>query len=150
MKDIWRTVMENASYIGYIRWYNEQATSEFIFDGLFFKYDINNLLNEKPKIIELLNDQSKNKKQELRNGDIEDFITSHKTDDYYNLCNGHDVIKLLMKILSQRERNLYTALRLSYQNYHFIKTKLYQNIVLWQKESGCSIVDDRVSIEGIV
>jgi hypothetical protein len=144
MKAIWGTVMENASYIGYIRWYNEQTAYEYIFNGVLFNYDITNPLNEKPGIIEILNNQPENKKQELKSKSIENFIESHRTDDYYNLCNGHDVIKLLMKILSQGERNLYTALRLSYQNHHFAKTKLYRDIVLWQEKFGYSIVNSTV------
>jgi 5S rRNA maturation endonuclease (ribonuclease M5) len=140
MEDIWKNIMENASYIGYIHWYNEQTNFGYSIDGIFFKYDITNPSNEKSKIIEVLNNQSENKKQELRSEDIENFIEIHKTGDYYNLCNGHDVIKLLMKTLSQGERNLYTALRLSYQNHHFIKTKLYRDIVLWQEQSGYSVV----------
>jgi hypothetical protein len=140
MKEIWGNIIENASYIGYIHWYNEQTNSGYSIDGIFFKYDITNLSNEKSRIIEILNNQSENKKWELKSEDIENFIEIHRTDDHYNLCNGHDVIKLLMKILSQGERNLYTALRLSYQNHHFIKTKLYHDIVLWQEKFGYSIV----------
>jgi hypothetical protein len=144
MEYIWRTIIENASYIGYIRWYNERTNFGYIIDGIFFKYDITSLLNEKSGIIEIVNNQSENKKQELKSEDIENFIENHKTDDYYNLCNGPDVIKLLMKTLFQGERNLYTALRLSYQNHHFVKTKLYRDIVLWQEQSGYSIVSGSV------
>jgi hypothetical protein len=143
MEGIWENVMENAFYVGYIRWYNDQTASEIIFDGIFFKYDTQNLLNEKQKIIEILNNQSKNKKQELRNDNIENFIITHKTDDYYNLCNGHDVIKLLIKTWLQGV-DVYYDLRLSYQNHHFVKTKLYRDIVLWQEKFGYSIVNSTV------
>jgi hypothetical protein len=144
MKDAWGIIIENASYIGYIRWYNEWTNFGYSIDGIFFKYDIDNLSNEKSRIIEMLNNQSENKKQDLKSEDIENFIEGHRTDDYYNLCNGHDVIKLLMKTLSQGERNLYTALRLSYQDHHFIKTKLHRDIVQWQQQSGFSIVSDGI------
>jgi hypothetical protein len=139
MEDIWGDVIENASYVGYIRWYNEQTASELMFAKIFDKYNAYDLLNEKPKIIQLLNSQSINKKQELKNEDIENFIVSHKTDDYYNLCNGHDVIDLLTKNWLHGA-NIMSNLKSKYQNHHFAKTKLYHDIALWQEQSGYSVL----------
>jgi hypothetical protein len=143
MGNIWGTVIENASYIGYIRWYNDQSASKLVFDKIFNYYDTNDILNEKPKIIQALNNQSTHKKQELKYADIENFITNHRTDDTYNLCNGHDVIKLLTKTWFHGA-NMNRTLKSLYQNYHFIGTKLYHDIALWQQKFGHSIVSDRI------
>jgi hypothetical protein len=139
MRKIWDTIAENAVYMGYLHWYNFRTNSGYSLDGLFYKYDIAGIAREKQKILEIINAQSPHKKQELKEDAVKDFIALNSTTDICNLCNGHDAISLLMITLPVGERAVYTALRLSYQKSHFMRTRLYADLVSWQEKSGFTL-----------
>jgi hypothetical protein len=65
---------------------------------------------------------------------------STKTDDVFNLCNGHDVTALLVKIFNINAKKLAEALRLSFHREQFIKTVLYRELLAWQTEHGIVIL----------
>ena len=38
---VWKTIIKDASFAGYIRWFNEKNDYQIVFDGLFYKIDSN-------------------------------------------------------------------------------------------------------------
>ena len=67
--------------------------------------------------------------------------------DYYNLCNGHDVLKamaLCITALNPKLKNLKhdalpANLRIAYRQADFAQTILYQNLKNWESSSGYSL-----------
>jgi hypothetical protein len=143
MKSIFDNILENAAYMGYLHWYNYETNYGYSFDGIFYKYDTDKIAREEQRIIDIINIQSPYKKQELKKEDVDSFISQKNTDNMYNLCNGHDVIILFMKKLSVGERAIYTALRLSYQKLHFMRTNLYAALNRWQQRSDFMLFEEK-------
>lgn len=71
---------------------------------------------------------------------IDTFSTENKTNDYFNLCNGHDVIALLVKTFNINVKKIAEALRLSFHLEEFIKTILCRELLAWQTDHGITIL----------
>jgi hypothetical protein len=93
-----------------------------------------------------LNNRSKTKTQEITAELIGSFKETNKTDDFLNLCNGHDVTALfallIIRIIGKKTtQDVFCGyLRTSFQLPHFIKTQLYQDIVTWQDKNSFKII----------
>jgi ribosomal protein L16 Arg81 hydroxylase len=109
-----------------------------VFDGLFYKTDRSD--DREQLLLDQLNAQSPDKKEPLTRETINDFITNHKTDDIFNLCNGHDVTALLVKTFNINSKQLATALRLSFHHKQFAMTVLYQKLSAWQIQHSIAIL----------
>ncbi|MDR1274294.1 MAG: DUF4435 domain-containing protein [Odoribacteraceae bacterium] len=145
--DIWQNVLQESSYIAYIRWYNEKKNGRILFSGLKYGDNLAEISDGKislkiPDLLQELNMRSKNKTEELTSENMEDFIATHKTRDLLNLCNGHDVTALLSLIIGGRvsHHEFCRHLRLSFNMQHFSQTKLYAGIAVWQAQHGYSIL----------
>jgi hypothetical protein len=132
------TVVKAASFVGYIRWFNEKNDYKIVFDGLFYKPDCGD--DREQLLLDQLNEQSSDKKETLTKEMINDFITTYKTDDIFNLCNGHDVTALLVKAFTINSKQLATALRLSFHQEQFIRTALYRKLLAWQTRQGIAVL----------
>jgi hypothetical protein len=137
MNVIWEAVLRLASFMGYIRWYNEKNDCGISFGGLFSNDGINISQNDHQAIIDKLNFRAKTK---ITEDIISVFIDNNKTDDVFNLCNGHDVSTLLTLAVKTNEREFKSALYASFHSYLFAQTKLFQNILEWQTIYGFNIL----------
>jgi hypothetical protein len=137
MNVIWESVLQLASFMGYIRWYNEKNDCGISFRGLFSNDGINASQNDHQAIIDRLNAQAKNK---ITEDMISVFIGNNKTDDVFNLCNGHDVSTLLSLAVKTNEREFEAALYASFHSHLFAQTKLFQNILEWQTIHGFNML----------
>lgn len=144
---IWENVVQVASYIAYIRWYNEKNNCKIRFSGLGYGDYLTEtasckILLEKNDLLRELNTRSNNKTDELTSENIDDFIAIHPTGDLLNLCNGHDVTALFSLIIGNQVsiREFRRHLRLSFTMQCFAKTKLFSDIDNWQKEHGYAIL----------
>lgn len=139
---IWKNVLEEASYIGYIRWYNDINDSEINFKGL--KYggmiglDSGKIHLIKSQLLEELNKRSKNKKEHLTEELIARFIEEKNTNDSLNLCNGHDATDLFsLRLGGKISANSFVKdLRLSFTNEQFRRTKLYKQLQEWENQNN--------------
>jgi hypothetical protein len=138
MDSVWESIVKEASFAGYIRWFNEKNDYKIVFDGLFYKTDRND--GREQLLIDQLNEQSPDKKGPLTKEMINDFIITCKTDDIFNLCNGHDVTALLVKAFNSNSKQLAMALRLSFHHEQFIRTVLYRKLLAWQTDHGIAIL----------
>lgn len=143
----WSEILNEASYVGYIRWYNEKNNCSINFKGL--KYgDIIEIEAakvksfQKDKLLDVLNERSKNKTTCLSHALIDSFTLSHKTSDLLNLCNGHDVSDFIALfvggIVSKKEFQRH--LRLSFQMVDFARTDLYADLNKWQNMNGFELL----------
>jgi hypothetical protein len=139
MDPAWESIVKDASFAGYIRWFNEKNDYKITFDALFYRAD-GNAVDREQALLDQLNIQSPDKKGLLVKKIINDFITAYKTDDVFNLCNGHDVTTLLVRIFKINEKQLATALRLSFHQGLFIRTALYRELLAWQTDHGIVIL----------
>ncbi len=135
--------------IGYIRWLNERLSKNINFKRLNYENFINksqcNISINLDKLInEIINVSSLNKNEIIR--EIEKLkLISY---DYLQICNGHDITKLLAYLFNhqgnsdktniKRER-IEEALRLSYNFNDFQKTRLYNNLNIWQQQYNIQI-----------
>lgn len=130
--------------IGYIRWFNEKLSKSINFKRLNYENFINksecNISIDLNKLInEVVNISSLNKQE------IENEIKNLKliSDDYLQICNGHDITKILAYLLNHqgnsdktniKQERIEEALRLSYSFNDFQKTILYNNLDNWQQQ----------------
>lgn len=146
-EDIWENILQESSYIAYIRWYNERGGCKILFSGLKYGDSLTAISNGKislknQELLQILNVRSHNKIEELTSENIDNFIISNKTNDLLNLCNGHDVTALLSLLIGGliSHKEFCRHLRLSFTIQHFSQTKLYSNISDWQTKHGYSVL----------
>jgi hypothetical protein len=142
-EEIMRSVLQEISHMAYIRWYNQRNQCNVVFRGLdftsIFKIQDGKIEQDKKRLLDALNRRSFNKTRALSSGEITAFIRENRTDDSLNLCNGHDVIMLIVLILEHETKecisreDFYDVLRGSFQLNHFMRTRLYGSLFAWQK-----------------
>jgi hypothetical protein len=144
---IWENILQESSYIAYIRWYNEKNRSEVLFSGIKFGENLSEIMNskiylKKEKLLNALNNRSVNKKEELTFEHINNFIDQNQTNDFLNLCNGHDTTALFSLIIGGQvsHTEFCRHLRLSFTLQEFSSTKLYSEINSWQQKNGFAIL----------
>lgn len=143
---IWQNILSEAAYLGYIRWYNDKNDNKIIFSGLgygdFVSPTATEIHWETTRLLDNLNQRSKNKHTPLTETLIDTFISTHKTVDLLNLCNGHDVIALLALLMSGKAtpKSLSKDLRLSFTISYFRQTRLYAQLQEWQEQTHFYIV----------
>ena len=135
---VWEATIKDASFAGYVRWFNEKNDYRIVFAGLFYKADSSG--DREQVLLDQLNEQSPDKKGTLTKELVYDFITGHTTDDVFNLCNGHDICGLLVKAFNINTKQFASALRLSFHKEQFIRTTLYQELLAWQADNGTTIL----------
>jgi len=145
--DIWQNILQESSYVAYVRWYNEKKNCKMFFSELRYGVGLteisnNRLLLKCQDLLHALNIRSSNKTEELTSQNINNFITDNRTDDLLNLCNGHDVTALLSLTIGSQisHKEFCRHLRLSFSIQHFGQTKLYSDISDWQTKSGYAIL----------
>jgi hypothetical protein len=138
MDSVWESIVKEASFVGYIRWFNEKSDYKIVFDGLFYKAGYGD--DREQLLLDQLNEQSPDKKESLAKDTINDFITTYKTDDIFNLCNGHDVTALLVRAFNINLKPVVTALRLSFHREQFIRTALCRELLAWQNRHGIAVL----------
>lgn len=143
---IWQNVLEEASYIGYIRWYNDINDNKINFSGIGYG-KIADLVDEKlklkkPLLLDELNQRSPNKERILTDETVNTFIETSPTDDSMNLCSGHDVAAFLSLIIGSdtTSKGVEKALRFSFNIQHFRRTKLYKQLQEWQNQNSFQII----------
>jgi hypothetical protein len=137
------TILQETAYMAYVRWYNQKHQCNINFRTLDFAtiFDVHdwNIEQDKNEFLNILNRLSNKKTKVLTNEEINDFIRENQTNDRFNLCNGHDVTKLIALLLSNIKKcsvspeDYCNVLRESFQLTHFMQTKLYANILAWQQ-----------------
>ncbi|MDR2424904.1 MAG: DUF4435 domain-containing protein [Prevotellaceae bacterium] len=149
--EIWQNIMQQSSYLAYIRWYNEKNNCQINFSGLKYGDKLTEISKGKisfknQALLQTLNIRSKDKTEELTETNINDFITDNKTADGLNLCNGHDTIALLALIVGSlvSYKELCRHLRLSFTIKEFLQTKLYLQLSDWQTRNGYNILKNAV------
>jgi hypothetical protein len=145
VKTIWNNVIQESSFVAYIRWYNEKKQCKINFSGIGYGNLIgltdSKITLKNQELLNELNKRSNHKTEVLTFESIDNFINANKTDDLLNLCNGHDVTALLSLVIGSQVS--YTEfcrhLRLSFNFNEFRRTKLYSEIYEWQKKYGYTV-----------
>lgn len=144
---VWKNILEESSYIGYIRWQNDMNHNKINFSeikfGLLSEITEGKFHFKREDLINELNIRSKNKTQELVSTDIENFIGINYTTETLNLCNGHDTTAILALTIGSKVsyKELCRHLRLSFTSTEFFTTKLYRQIFHWQTRNGYDILN---------
>lgn len=152
LENLKNIVYKSALYIGYLRWFNEKkffCTKEYIlkFDRLDFRQFISkegcNLEIDVSKLINHLLECSRN--TQLSESDLKQTIEELKklSQDFLQICNGHDITKILSLLLINRidPKSIERSLRLSYSFDYFIKTNLYKDLKEWETKSGFKLFE---------
>jgi hypothetical protein len=142
--------------IGCLRWFNDKQFKEngnylLRFKGLNFNNFIdvslcNILINEDKLLLEILIHSG----SDLTTDNLKNIINNLKSnsDNYQQICNGHDIAKLLAYLFNHKDNSdksninqerIEEALRLSYNLDDFKKTKLYNDLNKWQQQFDIQI-----------
>ena len=153
VENIKSNIFECASYIGYSRWFHEKEsklTEKYIlkFDGLDFKKFITikkcQIFFDKNKFLDTIIEYSTQK--DLTANDLSNKIKNlkQKSEDYLQICNGHDLTKLLSLILfgNINQKKVESSLRIAFNIEYFKETYLYKNIREWATENNYQIFDE--------
>lgn len=145
-----RDVLQKISYMAYIRWYSKKNHCNLSFAGLdftgIFKIQDEKIEQDDEKLINVLNQRSNKKTEPMTSEKVNIFIRENQTDDVFNLCNGHDVTALIALILEDKTKknisreDYCSVLRESFQLNHFMQTKLYTSICIWQQTNNFDIL----------
>jgi len=147
--DIRTKILSQASFIGYIRWYNDTNQLQIRFEGIGFGSYYDGSSNfDKEKCVTDLNLRSSNKIRVFTNDDIATFIEGKSGIDLFQLCNGHDTSALFALHLTKRTdlsqsisyKDFQKCLRLSYQKEDFEQTNLYASIKIWAETEHFDIL----------
>lgn len=135
-------LLGSLAFVGGIRWLDhlEGLGLKFKDIGLGDFYDAANLELNKARCIQNVEARSPNKKRSIQEQEINHKISG--VTDYFNLCNGHDVVKGLALYITAKSKNgvksleLERALRIAYRKEDFATTGLYLELKKWQNTSG--------------
>jgi hypothetical protein len=138
--ELLEAAMREAEYISYIRWVDAD-----IHYGLDFNFGIAFFIKSgktKQDLLYTLNSRSKEKTKEITEADVESFVECHRTVDYYNLCNGHDIFGFLSLYIGNEtsQKEIAKIFRSSFHWRHFSQTNLYNSLKEWQMKHGFTIL----------
>ncbi len=136
-------------FVSYLRWWNDQNNAELKFKAVSYGgvFEGNTLKMDVEKYLMKLISVSPNAIEKDTN-----LLTLHAkslekpTHDLYQLCNGHDFMKILsLYINGKRTQDHINDIRLSahfrtaYSKPAFYKTQLYANLQKWASENHTTI-----------
>jgi hypothetical protein len=150
--NIKQNILNEASYIGYIRYYNNINNGSINFEGIkigeIVERPSDNLLLQKSSYLQKLNLHSSNKTISIDENTVNQFIVSNPVCDLYQLVNGHDFIKLLasrinfqiLKGKNTSHKDVSKSLRNSYRMDEFKQTNLYKSLLSWQNVNNHDVL----------
>jgi hypothetical protein len=130
------------SPMGYLRWYNERAGLGIAFEKLSFGtlFDFANM--KLPLEAFLRRHFTDDRVTEI----IQEVEGMHQAEhDSYQLCNGHDFLKVLALYLTSlnprgvNEQNIASHFRVAYTFAAFARTQLHQLFMAWLTDKGIAI-----------
>jgi hypothetical protein len=132
-------------FLSAIRWLNNTEDLGLNFDGLALNnfYDAANLSLDKEKCLMNIEQRSPKKKRSIAEAEIHEKTAN--ISDYYNICNGHDVLKAFALHLSSHNReginheHIAGSLRIAYRKEDFAETALFANLKNWESQTGYSL-----------
>ncbi|SJM90877.1 conserved hypothetical protein [Crenothrix polyspora] len=125
-----------------IRWINNTEDLGLNFDGIGLAkfYDANNLFIDKDRCLHEVVTRSPKKKRVPDIAEIDSKLSG--VNDYYNLSNGHDFLKAFaLHVTANGSRGIShdeigNALRIAYRKDEFKLTVLFNNLKLWESNTG--------------
>jgi hypothetical protein len=139
-------ILKAISFIGYFKLLNEIEKLEINFEGIDFDklIDIQTFEIDKKTLIDTALNQSPNTKERNTSillGKINSIISVRH--NLYQLCNGHDFMKVLSVYLKPMKQvkpsDLESQFRTTYTLQHYQSTNLYKNTLNWATENNCKL-----------
>lgn len=141
---VWSKVLPVARYIGYLRICNHINNygcilREHIKPGKIWDFSIHDFIVSWKEMC------ASSLEQFISLEDVDKFVKDNELDGFslYDICRGHDVIKLLSLALIQNEYNTKAIMKKMIDSYtldDFRGTKLYGSIDSWQKEKKLRVL----------
>ena len=138
------SLLVSLAFLSGIRWLNDTEELNLNFNGIGMVkfYDQLNLILDKTQCLQYIESRSPNKIRTIpiQVEEIETKISD--VDDYYNLNNGHDVVKAFALHIAKingkgvKDDELCKALRIAYRKEDFAQTRLYRNLKNWEQQTG--------------
>jgi hypothetical protein len=148
--NIKKNILEEASFVGYIRYYNNKNNGSINFKGISLGNVVtkqnDNLYLQKKLLIQELNKSSPYKTKAIDESIVNQFILSNTVEDLFQLVNGHDFIKLLSHRINFsitrkiNHKDIAKSLRNTYRIDDFKQTQLYSKLLQWQTNFGYDIL----------
>jgi len=135
-------ILRSITFIAGIRWINWRENLKLNLKNLKFGAFFNaySLELNKSDMLEVIHSRSPNKLRQLSIEEVEKTIND--VDDLFNLCNGHDFIKVFSLYASYKGNirakpcNIASSLRCSFAEQDFQKTLLYKELKKCELKTG--------------
>lgn len=145
-KVVRENILKAIRFVGYFRWLNEIEVLEIEFDRLDFGslFDEKNFhLNEKELVSMAL---ERSRKARINDTSLLLSKISQLMDvnhDLFQLCNGHDFMKVLSVYLKPMKQikpsDLESKFRIAFTPQYYQSTNLYKNTLNWATENNCKL-----------
>jgi hypothetical protein len=147
--DLRKKILESLVWFSLIRLYNHIHDLALIVENfpihecIDFQKNNNSFVVQKRKCVDLVNQKSVNKKQDIKEEYIDQM--NFATFDYWNLCNGHDFLKVWAKFLHNltgkniNDEKLKHDLCLVFNQDLFKETQLYAQLKKWEQHFSLSL-----------
>jgi hypothetical protein len=137
-------ILAQMAFVGYVQFYNFHLDKGFNIKVLSFQEFVSPIdckfELDRDKFLKQLEEKTK---KEVDIAELDNFISEHLTEDYYNLCNGHNICSVIALSTSnpKRKREFVEAtLRPAYRLSDFIETTLYKDIKKWQEKNKIELL----------
>ncbi len=145
-KVVRENILKAIRVVGYLRWLNEIEVLEIKFDII----DFGSIFNEKSfqfdekELLSMIIKRSPNAKikdASLLLSKINQLMDVNH--DLFQLCNGHDFMKVLSVYLKPMKQvkpsDLESKFRIAFTIQHYQSTNLYRNTLNWASENNCKL-----------
>ncbi len=131
---IFNQKLSELRFTSYLRFVNHIQDWQLNFQGISFAkaFNIQEIIIDNNRISELILSQSPNaQEKEINNIKAKISEMESPNHDILQLCNGHDLVKIIGLFIGVNDKNVAQKIRTSYRSADFERTKLYQNISKW-------------------
>jgi hypothetical protein len=140
--DFFNKKLSELRFTSYLRFVNHKNNWQFNFKGISFGkvFDNQSITIDNNKILDLVLSRSPDAVEKNKNN-VENIILEVESSDHdiLQLCNGHDVTKIVGLFLGISDKSVSQKVRINYRISDFEKSKLYQNILLWANQKNIEI-----------
>lgn len=139
--DIYNIALE----VGYVRWFNHNSNGNLNFKGLqfdqFIQNNQNNIIFSFDNFLTKLLERSENHKTSISSLKSESQKLTKDTNSKLQICNGHDLTKIIVAILNKqyKYKNVEALLRAAYGLNYFKDTQLFIDLENWASSGNFTI-----------
>lgn len=139
-------VFEDLKLLSFLKWYNYDQHLNLNFKGYKPRGKKKEELTSFDAIWELVKLHSPNRKKDICEKDVWDFVKGKPCPNVFEITNGHDFLDVLSQSISEKYEmpsltgdNIRPIIYTCFTIDRFINTELYKNICIWSGEDASDL-----------